>query len=80
MSLKAFHSDKYPFLPYFYLKVITLLNLNRRLFGIFPDKWNRGKSGGGAGRWAEIRVGHSPGQNQSSYGGNYVGFETVLQL
>lgn len=30
LSLKAFHFDKYPFLPYFYLKVITLLKLDGR--------------------------------------------------
>lgn len=50
MSLKAFHFDKYPFLPYFYLKVITLLNLDGRLLGFFPDRQKSGESGRGRGR------------------------------
>lgn len=50
MSLKAFHFDKYPFLPYFYLKVITRFHLDGRLLGFFPNEQHGAGVGEGAGR------------------------------
>lgn len=85
MSLKAFHFDKYPFLPYFYLKFITLLNLDGRLLGFFPDGQKSGESGGGRGR----RVGEEQGEEHGlhdgvqsraealNYEGNHGRWETV---